>query len=1200
MDTESSSALGQAAKSLLLGVQGRELLPSQLAQHAVQLAATLLKLATVYRSSDEGVRLALLGRMMDDPAGQAFTTLLADRALRTTSAELCVGQAQYLLSELGAPEYLSRFDQLKLSALRNLGGLAPELAARGMRQRIQDQANAYVLTGDSKRLAEYITQRSHQHISVNVNHLGEEVISEDEAQRRVAGYIALLKEPLVRNISVKISSVHSQISALAFERVVDTLCDRLRPIYRAALLEGAARGVTKLVYLDMEAYRDVPITIECFKRLLNEPEFKKLQAGLVLQAYLPDSIAHQRDLLEFAKQRAANGGAPPQLRIVKGANLALERLESAQRGWAVPTFATKAETDASYKRMLLLATRPEHAAVLRVGVASHNLFDVSYGLLLRASRNVEAHVGFELLEGMADALCRALVEVGADVLVYAPFVTPSELPSALAYLVRRLDENTSKENFLRTGFAMRVGDAAWESQQRLFLEACGRSNDAEADLGKPNRGRPVQARHVDADFGNEPDTDFGQPANRNAIEVEFSRVQAKHYLVASQIPGSDNASAEELDGCDPSRPGKVPYRIRLASKSCIERALANAVTAQQRFQVTLPRARLELLSRVAEILRQHRAELTALMVLDGSKRPEEGDVEISEAIDFAEYYPQSYHNWLRTPNVRLRPRGPTVVTPPWNFPLAIPLGGVFAALASGNVVILKPATETALVAQRACELCWEAGVPTDVLQFVVCSDEVATQLITDARTQVVVLTGSTDTARLFRELRPDVPLLAETGGKNALYVSPLADREQAITDVLHSGFGHSGQKCSALSLLILHEAVYDDPEFLRTLQEAALSLRVGSAWELDSRITPLVQQPSAVQLRALTELAAGETWLVEPRIDAENPRLVSPGIKLGVTAGSFSHETEFFCPLISVMRARDLKEALRFANGTQYGLTAGIHSLDEREQVEWLRGCQAGNLYVNRRITGAIVQRQPFGGWKNSSFGPGSKAGGPTYIAQFVSPHAIASPISEVRSPDINADLKGTAELIARAVNPRLDAETRERLRTVSLGYQSAYLEHYSRAVDPSSIRGEDNFLRWVAWDVVFIVADAHTSLEMLARAALAAAVSGAQRRILVPRDAPCTIAAQLLAADIYSSLDDVVDKLLRSDAPRVRYLGTPAASFHHRLRQSNCHVAQGLPTACGRFELLHYLREQTWSVSTHRYGNLTPATLHAVGTLRD
>ena len=360
------------------------------------------------------------------------------------------------------------------------------------------------------------------------------------------------------------------------------------------------------------------------------------------------------------------------------------------------------------------------------------------------------------------------------------------------------------------------------------------------------------------------------------------------------------------------------------------------------------------------------------MIVDGAKTVAEADPEVSEAIDFARYYARALGAGDTVDGCRLEPLGVVVVAPPWNFPLSIPAGGVLAALAAGNAVLLKPAPEAVLVGWQLASALWEAGIPREVLQFVPCpDDEVGRGLITDPRVDAVILTGSVETARRFLAWRPDLRLFAETSGKNAIIVTALADRDQAVRDLVRSAFGHDGQKCSAASLAICEAEVYDDPAFRRQLRDAAASLAVGSAWDPSSRVTPLTQPPGSALRRALTTLDAGEEWLLEPRPLGRDAPLWSPGIKLGVRRGSFFHQTECFGPVLGLMRAADLDEAIELANDQPFGLTSGIQSLDDREIARWLERVEAGTLYVNRHITGAIVGRQPFGGWKASSVGPG-------------------------------------------------------------------------------------------------------------------------------------------------------------------------------------------------------------------------------------
>ncbi|MFI5308688.1 MAG: proline dehydrogenase family protein [Polyangiales bacterium] len=1181
------------ARELLDRVRGCELSEQQLSDRSVDLAALLAEAAEQHKRRADRERDALLAGLMGDAHGQVLTTLLTDRVVRSRDPDKTVDAARHLLRRLGVPRYLPGVARLQLRALLHLGPFVPQIAARGLLERLRTEARRVVLAAEDPDLGNYLALRRQEGVRVNVNHLGEAVLGETEARARVADYIALLSRPDVESISVKISSIYSQVDLLAWDTTLERLAERLRPIYRVALEHLYARpsGVStpKLVNLDMESYRDLRLTLELFRRLLDEPELRALTAGVVLQAYLPDSLPLQRELTDFATERVRRGGAPIRLRIVKGANLLAERAEAALRGWEVPVLLSKAEVDASYKQMLEHGCRPEHAAAVQLGIASHNLFDLAFGMVLRANRGVEAAVGFELLEGMADHVRRVIIAVAGDCLVYAPLCEASALQSAIAYLMRRLDENTAEENFLRHSFGMRPGDAAWIAQQGRFLDAFRtRHVLAHAPRRTQDRREPPTAIPP-GEFANEPDTDFSLAHNRAWIVALLEREQARPcFDVPLQVAGTERAGEPRMDGCDPSRPGHVPYRFALATADDIAAALQAGVRAAEGFARVGLDERAQMLGEVALQLRSRRGELIAAMALDAGKRVDQADAEVSEAIDFAEYYAESFAALAGAhPEIELQPKGLVLVTPPWNFPLAIPAGGVLAALAAGNAVILKPALETVHVAERLARACWDAGVPKALLQLVACTDDLGSTLVSDPRVSQVVLTGATATAKRFCELRPGIPLAAETGGKNAIIVTATADRDEAIKDAVASAFGHAGQKCSACSLLICEAEVYDDSRLLRALADAAESLHVGPSWDPRSVVTPLIRPPEGPLLRALTTLDEGETWLLEPRRDLRNPRLWSPAIKLGVREGSFMHVTELFGPVLAVMRADDLDHALRLANGTPYGLTAGLHSLNEREQQRFSERMDAGNLYVNKPVTGAIVRRQPFGGFKASCVGPGAKAGGPNYAAQLA--HVIQrAPPAIVCPPDARV-----AELIG-AARPHLRELERQRLGIGACSYEHARRTYFGLDHDPSSVLGERNVLRYVPCAPMLLRASAQAEATDLLLACSAALTAHASFELSVH---PATARAMPYLSRFPGLRVRVEDaegcaRSLTPDLVRVRAVGDIEPELLAAAEPLLLYVATEPVLLSGRFELLRYLREQSISHRYHRYGNLAPAEL--------
>ncbi|MCC6623158.1 MAG: proline dehydrogenase family protein [Deltaproteobacteria bacterium] len=1136
----------------LQGLHGRELAGDEAIDEAIRVAEGLLALAAADKTRAELSEELRLGRLMEDKAGRLFTTAFTDQALRAIRPERVADQLHHLLQHAGVPTYFGWLDRLQLRGFRALGRAFPKLLVPRVLERLRKEVRRVALPSTPADLEAALAERRGRGFRINMNHLGEAILGEDEARARHATYLRTLLRPDIDSISVKISAIASQIDVLAWERTLATLGERVAALYAQA---RTRHDRPTWVMLDMEEYRDLHLTVELFERVLARPEMRDVHAGVVLQAYLPDSHAMQVRLTDFARARVAGGGKPIRLRLVKGANLAMERVDASLHGWPQAPYRHKPEVDANFKRLVEYALRPEHAAAAHVGIGSHNLFDIAWAMVLRASRGVEALSGFEMLEGIAGPLQRVVAEVSRDLMIYAPTADDRDLLSAIAYLIRRLDENTGPDNFLRHQFGMMVGSESWKLERDRFTHA---ARTREVPSIGPRRTQDRRAPPVRPDpthrFENEADTDFSLPHNRGWIELALAqRKDAPAFDIPLQIAGELVLGADVEPGWDPSRPGHALYRATMAEPAHAERAIAAARAAAASPAPWAERARW--LLEVAQRLRQRRGELVALMVADAGKAVPEGDAEVSEAIDFAEYYRRSLAatmNHVTQGQVALRPRGVGLVTPPWNFPLAIPAGGVFAALAAGNAVILKPAPETVAVAHALAEACWDAGVPRTHLQLLPCRNEpVGSLLVTHPGVDFVILTGATATARRFLDLRPDLHLIAETGGKNALIVTEMADHDLAIKHALHAAFSHAGQKCSATSLLVLEAALYDDEAFRIRLRDAVLSLPVGSAWELGNKVTPLIRPPRGDLAWALATLEPGEEWLVPPTCDPHNPELWHPAVKLGVKPGSRMHQRELFGPVLSVMRAADLDEALAIANGTSYGLTAGLMSLDDREIERWLAGMDAGCLYVNRGTTGAIVRRQPFGGVKASVFGPGAKAGGPNYVLQLFE-------ASDPPTPD--------------GAPPPDD-------------YAAAFAEHFASPEDPTRLLGQDNLLRYRPVSGGVIVRLGVGARELDARRVLEAArVCGATLRITAAAPEPWHAA---LGEVVVEPAEVLASRLPGLGVRRARLLGAVEPEVVRA-----CHAAHVFPeraavVSSGRVELLRYLEEQTVSHDYHRFGNL-------------
>jgi RHH-type proline utilization regulon transcriptional repressor/proline dehydrogenase/delta 1-pyrroline-5-carboxylate dehydrogenase len=1053
-----------------------------------------------------------LSGLVGDRDGFRFAMRFVDRVMRPESHRAAARQLAHLVKARRLPGFLSAADRLLLRAGGRLAPILPGVVMPLAARRMRGLVGHLVVNADSDVLAAHLAARRDDGFRLNLNLLGEAVLGEAEADRRHRELLRMLDQPDVDYVSVKVSAVASQLNYWDFEGSLQRVVERLRPLLAKA---ASTRPVT-FVNLDMEEYHDLELTMSAFMAVLDEPGLHALDAGIVLQAYLPDSFTALQTLVEWATGRRnrvvdGNPGGIVKIRLVKGANLAMERVDAALHGWEQAPYLHKAETDANYKRCLDWLLTPERTEAVRVGIGSHNLFEVAFALLLAADRGVLDSVECEMLEGMAPAHARVVQSEAGRLLLYTPAVAAADFDVAISYLFRRLEENATDENFIHRLFGMAPGSPSMQLEAERFRASLRDRRSVSAEPRRTQQ-RDGENRSADEPFANEPDTDPALPVNRAwARDVIQSQPTALRAPLTEDTDVIDSVLAAAAGGA-------TAWRNRRAGE------------------------RRQVLRAVADELARRRSDLIAAMIHEADKTFAEADPEVSEAIDFARYYGDRALELEWVAGARFVPLGVVAVVPPWNFPVAIPAGGVTAALAAGNAVVLKPAPETPRCAEIVAECCWAAGVGQDALQYVrVPDNDVGRHLVTHPEVGGVVLTGGFETAELFRSWRPDLRLFAETSGKNALVITPNADIDLAVADLVASAFGHSGQKCSAASLAICVGEVYDSPRLRRQLTDAVGSLEVGPAGNLATRMGPTIAEPAGKLLHGLTLLDEGEEWLLEPRRVA--PATWTPGIRAGVRPGSWFHQTECFGPVLGLVRADSLAEAVDLQNATLYGLTGGIHSLDDDEVAYWLEHVEVGNAYVNRPITGAIVQRQPFGGWKRSAVGPGAKAGGPNYVAQFGTWHPT------------DADVDNESWLAGAQESDRI-----------------AWNTEFSQEHDPTGLYCESNVLRY----------------RPLRR--LAVRVEGDRRHVEIDRvlDAARLCGVEVTLSDSAAeSAEEFAARLGELDVARVRVLGPVALELRTVARTVGVHLANEPVTSVGRIELLHYLREQTVSRTTHRYGNL-------------
>jgi RHH-type proline utilization regulon transcriptional repressor/proline dehydrogenase/delta 1-pyrroline-5-carboxylate dehydrogenase len=1198
---------------MLTAMQAKEV--DQIAGKAVQLAADWQDRANEMLTHEEKIIQEQMLRLLTHPLDKVILTKLIDQSFRSHNPARIADQVNSILRQFGVPDFFTKVDRLLVQMFLGLGRRFPTLTVPKMIDKMRQNSSRAVIAGEPDSMHEHLERRRKQGVRMNINHLGEALLGEAEARRRLAIYIADLKNPAIEYISVKISTIYSQISTLAWEHTIDILVERFAQLYRTAAAHVYTRidgtKVPKFVNLDMEEYRDLHITVAAFQRTLDQPEFKNHSAGIVLQAYLPDSFDIQKQLTEWAQKRVAAGGSPIKLRIVKGANMEMEQVEAAINNWPLAPYDNKLEVDANYKRMVTYGMDPQRIRAVNLGIASHNLFELAFAHELGHHNRVTDYFYFEMLEGMADHVRRALAEKAGDVLLYAPVATKEEFINAIAYLVRRLDENTAPDNFLRYAPKLSPSSKEWSFLEDQFLDSCRMIDKAGTRPHRiQNRQREVFPEKIgtyhENQFVNESDTDWTLVANRQwaeSIRTEWKKTASDAPLeIPIVVDDQQLFDGREIRDCIDSSQYHdhiVVARYALANDADVERAVSVAVADPGGWRRKNLKERHAILSGVARELRRSRGDLIGAAAANTGKVFTEADVEVSEAVDFADYYPYSARNFVEPDNIASRGKGVGCVISPWNFPIAIPCGGIVASLAAGNTVIFKPSSDAVLVAWILCQCFWRAGVSKNTLQFLPCSgSQAGRKLVNHKAVDSVILTGGTETGLTLLSDRPDLFLSAETGGKNATIVTAVADRDQAIKNIIHSAFSNCGQKCSATSLLILEKEVFEDEHFKRQLVDAAESMIVGSAWDFQSKMGPLIRPPAGELKRGIEQLETGESWALKPRNIESNPYLWTPGIKWDVVPGSFTHTTELFGPVLGVMRAESLEQAVDLVNATGFGLTSGLESLDRREQDFWKEHIRAGNLYINRGTTGAVTLRQPFGGMRKSALGPAIKAGSPNYVSQFMLFKENGFPRVDVIKKD-HALLRLAQEWQRKANGGAFQDSTDDIRKTIRA--IKSYLYHveneFSQEIDYFHLRGQDNILRYLPVGRVMVRIHAEDNLfDVLARIA-AVRISGCELMISVEPGVNHPAIAFLRSKDgsklagnqsvVVQTDREVIDSL--SGIQRIRYADprrVPTAVFKAAAK-TGYYIARSPVLMEGRIELLHYYVNQSICDAYHRYGNL-------------
>ena len=890
-----------------------------------------------------------------------------------------------------------------------VGQIAPGFVSKSVEKNIKDMARLFI-TGDSPEDAlKKLSESRKNKVGFTVDLLGELTLSEKEAKDYKERYFELIErlseeakgwkeDPLIDknhlgpipkvNVSVKMSSLYSKIKVEAWDETKKALVERLSPIFRRAQKLGL------FINIDMEHYHHKDLTLEVFEELVLSEEFKDYPHwGIVTQAYLKDSYKDCERLIHLAKKR----GVGFTVRLVKGAYWDYEVIQAKQNNWPIPVYTTKENSDYNFEKCAKLLLT--HYKDLSVALGSHNLRSICESLVFAKNQHVpKDSFEIQMLYGMADHFKKSFTDLGYRVREYA---TIGELIPGMAYLVRRLLENSSNQSFLQNKLKKT------ESTKNL--------------LAPPKFNTQAHLKDETHEFENAPLLDFTLLDQRTAFKKALDQWQIEFETAKSITPiidGQEKTSPDKIKRFNPSKNNHLLYEIHSPSKKTVDTAIESACKAQKNWSKTDVETRAQIIEKVADFIKEDRYRLASLQTLEVGKPWTEADGDITEAIDFCRFYAKDMRRLGSPKRVGHAPgeeslyhykaRGLVAVIAPWNFPLAILCGMTVSALVTGNSVLVKPAEQSSFSAYEFYKILIKAGIPAQVCQFLPGHGEsVGRQIVNSPKTSVISFTGSKavgleiikSASELKENQRHVKKAIVEMGGKNPLIIDADADLDQAVTGVLYSAFAFSGQKCSALSRALVLEPIYD--RFCERLKEAVKSMIVGESFDPKVDLGPVVDESSFNRIKNIIEENKKLYSFIAPDFEDKNEGFfISPHVFFEVDPWSPLATQEIFGPVLSIIKVRSLDQALEIANDSDYALTGGIYSRLPSHIDRVRKELECGNLYINRTITGAMVERHPFGGYKLS--GLGSKTGDPDYLKSFMEPRVMTENlVRQGFSPDL-------------------------------------------------------------------------------------------------------------------------------------------------------------------------------------------------------
>lgn len=1139
------SKVNYEALDLLTSIRGKNQSKENRELLSAELAEILLLEAKKNETQQEKKNEFIYYKILNNLRSKAFLISLGDQIFRSSSDKKTADLISHLIAHFKIPRPLSFKIKFKLWLAKTLGESFPSIVIPYIKKDLLFHLSQYVVPAEKEAINHKLEHIQNLGFRSIMHRVGEVAIGEHLAEKRLAAYLNDLENPLVDRISIDLAAIVYLKSLLNWEEELKKGAEKLRTIFRQAMSNFSKNGF-KWIYLLSSQYDWLEFTIDLFKKVLGEEEFLSFSAAISLQAYFPDSFAIQKELTAFAKERAQRGGAPIKIIITKGAFLGSEQVEASKNSLPQAPFTSKIETDANFKRMVEWGLKKERCEVANISIATHNIFDLSYSLILAAENETEPFIEIELFDKRIPYFQSVLKKIVKKPLVLLFAIVPLDnLNAAIAYMLRRWDEYSGQDNFLKHIYELNIDSKYLDEQKQIFYQSCQEMNN----LSSTPRRLDLRKEKPFSLFENEPPFDFSLKENLKKAQKIVDKWKNK------------------------SAPS-----IAFLNKEEIDRMVSAAEEGQKIFFKDLA-FRGELLLKAAEKLRELKEDLIGMIMLDTKKTFVSADLEVNRAIDSFEYY---YHRLVSLQSfndIEWSAKGVVLSICSSRMPCASPSSVIAASVAMGNSTIVISNSNALATGKFLIELLWGVGFPKELLFFMPIAKENLDSLLLDKRVSHTVYCGYSKEVKRFLQVNPLLSLSAYCEGKNSFIISALCDRELAAKDLISSAFLSSAtQKVSAISLGIIEAEVYDDPSFMKMVKDIASSLHVGLHWDLYTDVGPIGRAADEKLFKAF-QLDQKEEWLLPPKPHTASDLLWSPIIKTNVQPGSFFHKEAVAGPILGLMRAKNLEHAIDLANDTPYGLLSVLHSLDPREHALFLDRIETGNCLINRDTNNIMISRQPIGGLKESSFGSIFQIGGPNFLNLFANKTQVGLPKEKLPVNDIVNHLThfvGKLDLSAAELG----------LWFSSVANYAYWWKKLKLEKDEAKVVGQDNFLKYVPKKQVTLRIDRHSSILDALRVAAATFTCNTPLEISWERlvDYPWIELLPVFSL-VEEGEEGLIERIKTKEIQELRLLSSAKETI--KKASPECRVIDSLVLANGRFELLNYIREVSISIEYHRYGNL-------------